>query len=117
MLAEMDAKVRKALDLILDDVIDVLEESGWADEAEWYGDLRTVLLESEPGSPPFTEALVELEHSFLGLGSFTDIPLDPKLLEVTEELSKAAAIDTHHQRLGLVSCASGIIGQIKKSLD
>ena len=102
----MNPKLLESLDLVLDDVIDVLNESGWDDEAEWYDDLRQGLLTSEPGSPRFNELLIELEQSFLGFGSFSDIPLTPAL---------ADAIDTHHQRLGLVSCACGVIHQIKQA--
>ena len=111
----MDTTLLKRLDKVLDDVIDVLNETGWEDEAEWYGDLRAGLLTHPSDSPQFTELLVELEQSFLGLGSFMDIPLSPELAEATEVAVRLAAIDTHQQRLGLASCACGIIHQIKKA--
>jgi hypothetical protein len=111
----MDPKLMAGLDKVLDDVIEVLEESGWDDEAAWYQDLRRTILAQPPDSPEFMELLIELEGSFLGLGSFMDIPLDQQGAEILDEVSRLAAIDTHHQRLGLVSCASGIICEIKKS--
>ncbi len=111
----MNPKLLTTLDKVLDDVIDVLAENGWDDEAEWYDDLRQQLLAHDPKSPIFTELLVELEQSFLGFGTFADVPLTPKLAEATAALTKAAAIEEHTQRLGLASCASGVIQQIKKA--
>lgn len=110
----MDGVLLAKLDKVLDDVIDTLEESGWPDEAAWYAELRAALLAREPGSPQFVELLVELERSFLGLGTFTDIPLGTRA--AMDEVTAAAAHDEHHQRLGLASCASGIIQTIKKSM-
>ena len=112
----MDTKLLTSLEKVLDDVIELLEESGWDDEAAWYADLREGLLSNEPGSPVFTEMLVELEQSLFGMGSFMDIPLTAMLQQKVEEISGLTAQDTHQQRLGLVSCASGIIQGIKKSV-
>ncbi len=113
----MDPRIMRTLDKVLDDVIEVLNESGWDDEAAWYDDLRRELMSHEPGSPQFTELLIELEQSFLGLGSFADIPLSPQLHDATAEARAAAAIDTNHQRWGLASCACGVIREIKRSVD
>lgn len=112
----MNPKLLITLDKVLEDVIDVLEESGWDDEAAWYDEIRTTLLELEPGSPEFIELIVELDQSFMGMGTLMDIPLAPKVEQSLEEVSKAVAIDTHHQRLGLISCASGVINDIKKNV-
>lgn len=112
----MDPKLMVTLDKVIDDVVDVLVDNGWEDEAQWYDELRDELQRAEPGSPTFSELIVELEQSFLGLGTFTDIPLVPKAQEATAELRKTAAFDTHTQRLGLASCASGIIHEIKKAV-
>lgn len=112
----MDPRLLTSLDKVLDDVIDVLNESGWEDEAAWYDELRTTLLALEPGSQEFVEILVELDQSFMGMGTLMDIPLEPKVTQSLQEVSKAAAIDTHHQRLGLISCASGVVHSIKKSV-
>ncbi len=111
----MKPNLIKSLGKALEDVVDLLIEAGWEDEAEWYDDLRQGLLTLESSSPQFTELLVELEQSLLGMGTFTDIPLDSKVAEATEKVALATDYDLHHQRLGLISCTSGIIHEIKKS--
>jgi hypothetical protein len=107
--AGMNPTLLKTLDKALDEVIDLLVDHGWEDEAAWYGELRDEILEADPESPRFLELLVELERSFLGIGTLTDIPLEdlPDLPNVHED---------RQQRWGLVSCASGIVGEIKKSI-
>lgn len=112
----MNPKLLTALDKVLDDVIEVLDENGWEDEAAWYDELRAGLKAQEPGSSQFAELLLELERSFLGFGTFTDIPLAPQLAEASDAVARLAAIETHRQRLGLASCASGVIREIKKSV-
>lgn len=112
----MDRKLLTSLEKVLDDVIDVLAEAGWEDEALWYGEIREGLLSHEPGSPPFTEMLVELEQSLFGMGSFMDVPLSSELQHKLDAITALTAQDTHQQRLGLISCASGIIHNIKKSV-
>lgn len=105
----MDAKLLTALDKAIDEVIDLLTDHDWDDEALWYAELRDAILKADPESPQFLELVVELEKSFLGIGTLTDIPLEalPDLPTSHEE---------QYQRWGLVSCASGIVGEIKKSI-
>ncbi len=111
----MDPKLLQKLDTVLDDVIDMLEEAGWEDEAEWYADLRRALLEQKPGSRQFGELLAELDASLLGPGTLSDIPLAANMAEASEAVSELVAQDTHQQRLGLASCASGIVQQIRRA--
>ncbi|MFH2009019.1 MAG: hypothetical protein ABI333_20685, partial [bacterium] len=112
----MNPKLLTTLDKVLDDVIDILEESDWADEAAWYHDLRATLLGLDPDSADFTELLVELERSFLEIGSFMDVPLAPKETLATVAETLQVAIESQRQQWGLISCASGIIQQIKKEI-
>jgi hypothetical protein len=113
----MDPKLLTSLDKVLEDVVDMLCESGWEDEAAWYDDIRRALLSLDPSSRQFTEVLVELDQSFRGLGSLVDIPLGPTFAGAVDEVSRISAIDVHHQRLGLVSCASGIVHHMKKTIS
>lgn len=109
----MDARTLSTLDKALEEVVDMLIEHDWEDEAAWYDDLRRTLLGLDPQSPEFTEVLVELESSFTGMGSLTDIPLEAL---PTEALWEVSPHDNQHQRWGLVSCTTGIIQEIKKGI-
>ena len=113
----MNAQLLENLDKVLDDVIDILTESGWEDEAAWYDELRQTLFALDPESPQFTELLGELERSFMGLGTFMDIPLGPAPTEPGAPKPVFSAVDFQHQQWGLVSCASGIIQLIKQAIE
>jgi hypothetical protein len=109
----MDARTLTILDKALEEVASMLVDHGWADEAAWYDDLRQTLQGLDPQSAEFSEVLAELESSFLGLGSLTDIPLADL---PADALLGASQHDNQHQRWGLVSCATGIIQQVKKGI-
>ena len=113
----MDPKLLTTLDMVLDDVIDLLTEQGWEDEAEWYDDLRKTLFGLDHGSAEFTELLGELERSFTGLGTFMDMPLTTKTSLASVREAVAPNLDNQHQQWGLSSCACGIIDQIKQAID
>ena len=109
----MDSRTLRTLNAALEEVADMLTEHGWEDEAAWYDDLRKTLMGLDPQSPEFTEVLAELESSFMGLGSLTDIPLTAL---PTDAFREASPHDNQHQRWGLVSCAAGVIQEIKKEI-
>lgn len=109
----MDARTLPTLNAALAEVVDMLNDHGWEDEAAWYDDLRQTLVGLDPQSPEFSEVLAELEASFTGLGSLTDIPLTEL---PTDALRDASPHDNQHQRWGLVSCTTGIIQEIKKGI-
>jgi len=109
----MDDRTLRTLDKALEEVVDMLTDHGWLDEAAWYDDLRKTLVGLDPQSAEFSEVLAELETSFTGLGSLTDIPLEAL---PTDTLTNASPQDNQHQRWGLVSCATGVIQEIKKKI-
>ena len=60
---------------LLSQTIDLLNECGWHDKAEWYRQVKEDLNTADPASPQFKEQIEKLDKSLCGMGAFSDIPL------------------------------------------
>ncbi len=62
----------------LADAEDLLAECGWEDRVAWLRERRSKLEALSPGSDEFRVQLETLRQVLVGMGSFADLPLDPR---------------------------------------
>jgi hypothetical protein len=57
---------------------DLLNECGWYDRADWFDGVRESLNSKNSDSPEFKSEIEKLNKALAGMGSFSDIPLQPR---------------------------------------
>lgn len=62
---------------LLAQVIVLLEDCDWPEQAGWFADVRNAL-ERPSSDAELQENLCKLDKALSGMGSFTDLPLVPK---------------------------------------
>lgn len=76
--------MKKLLIAKVAEIVKLLRFSGWNTEAQWFDTRRKTLLASRIQSESFQKALHEIEKALFGMGSFTDLPLQPAKEKMSE---------------------------------
>ncbi len=62
---------------ILTEIVDLLKESNCPEPAKWYEEKIQHLKAAEPKSADFKKIIEEIENTLGGMGSFSDLSLNP----------------------------------------
>lgn len=57
----------------------LLNVCGWEDKASWFRERSLALARSRKGSEESVAILQDIDRAISGMGSFTDIPLTPRI--------------------------------------
>lgn len=71
------------LDELLVQASRLSSECGWSSQATWFDEMRESLKDAQHDPPVFLAILDELDRALAGMGSFSDLPLQPPLDRMT----------------------------------
>ncbi len=72
---------------ILIEIIDLLNQTKWIKQAEWYKLKLELLIKTDESSYEFDCLLKEIDSSISGMGSFSDLPMKREFREIQWDLS------------------------------
>ncbi len=72
---------------ILTEIIDLLNQTNWIKQANWYNIKLELIKKTDEKTPEFSLLLEEIDKSISGMGSFSDLPMKKEYSSIQWELS------------------------------